>query len=122
MKNYKIITIENIEYLAIELDKSIRDTLQKKEIASSTLDSIASNPSLNLGQSRTNLASPNIKLSRRQRDLLPLLNAGLTNREVATQLGVSEHTVKVHLWRFFKKTNVNSRTQLLFLARTNGWI
>lgn len=67
-------------------------------------------------------ALPLPKLSRRQKELLPLLNLGLSNREVADHLNLSEHTVKVHLWRFFKKMNVSNRTQLLYLARLHGWI
>lgn len=67
-------------------------------------------------------SAPPPKLSRRQKELLPLLNLGLSNREVANRLNLSEHTVKVHLWRFFKKMNVSNRTQLLYLARLHGWI
>ncbi len=60
------------------------------------------------------------KLSKRQKQLIPLLNKGLTNREIADTLNLSEHTVKVHLWRFFKKFKVNSRTQLLYVLRRNN--
>jgi DNA-binding NarL/FixJ family response regulator len=61
------------------------------------------------------------KLSKRQKQLIPLLNMGKSNREIANDLNLSEHTIKVHMWRFFKKMNVNSRAQLLYVARLNGW-
>ncbi len=60
------------------------------------------------------------KLSKRQKQLILMLDQGLSNREIAEKLGISEHTVKVHLWRLFKRLGVNSRTQTLHYARTNG--
>ena len=60
------------------------------------------------------------KLSKRQKQLLLLLDSGLSNREIAEQLGISEHTVKVHLWRLFRRLGVKSRTQTLHFARTHG--
>jgi len=39
--------------------------------------------------------------------------AGLTNREVATSLFLSEKTVEFHLHNVFGKLNVRSRTQLV---------
>lgn len=58
------------------------------------------------------------KLSKRQKQLLLLLDRGLSNRDIATELEISEHTVKVHLWRLFRRLNVKSRSQASHLART----
>lgn len=60
------------------------------------------------------------KLSKRQKQLIVMLDRGLSNREIAEELGISEHTVKVHLWRLFRRLNVKSRTQTLHYARTYG--
>ena len=133
LKKYILIIIGNVEYLAIELDMSIRaalktaatydDKSEKTEIDNATIESQGLiNLPLKIDQSKAKSVSSDMKLSRRQRELLPLLDVGLTNHEIAMQLGVSEHTVKVHMWRFFKKTNAHNRTQLLYLARMNGWI
>jgi DNA-binding NarL/FixJ family response regulator len=60
------------------------------------------------------------KLSKRQKQLLVMLDKGLSNRDIAEELKISEHTVKVHLWRLFRRLNVKSRSQASHLARTQG--
>ncbi|MEJ8813703.1 response regulator transcription factor [Variovorax ureilyticus] len=60
------------------------------------------------------------KLSKRQTQLIAMLDQGMSNRDIATELDISEHTVKVHLWRLFRRLGVKSRTQALHHARTNG--
>lgn len=62
------------------------------------------------------------KLSKRQKQLILMLDQGLSNREIADQLGISEHTVKVHLWRLFRRMGVKSRTQAVHFARTHGML
>ena len=62
------------------------------------------------------------KLSRRQKQLLILLDKGQSNRDIADTLQISEHTVKVHLWRLFRRLNVKSRSQASHLARTHGLV
>lgn len=61
-----------------------------------------------------------IKLSKRQKQLILMLDRGLSNRDIAAELNISEHTVKVHLWRLFRRLGVKSRTQTLHFARTRG--
>lgn len=61
-----------------------------------------------------------VKLSKRQKQLIVMLDRGLSNRDIATELEISEHTVKVHLWRLFRRLDVKSRTQTLHFARMNG--
>jgi DNA-binding NarL/FixJ family response regulator len=66
------------------------------------------------------VATANSKLSKRQTQLIAMLDQGMSNRDIATELDISEHTVKVHLWRLFRRLGVKSRTQALHHARTNG--
>ena len=61
-----------------------------------------------------------IKLSKRQKQLILMLDRGLSNRDIAAELSISEHTVKVHLWRLFRRIGVKSRTQTLHFARAHG--
>lgn len=60
-----------------------------------------------------NTDSEPIKLSKRQKQMIIMLDQGKSNREIAKQLDLSEHTIKVHLWRLYQRIGVNSRTQAL---------
>jgi DNA-binding CsgD family transcriptional regulator len=50
------------------------------------------------------------RLTPRQTDLLHLVAAGLTNRQIARRLGISEGTVHTHLENIYKRLDVSSRT------------
>jgi DNA-binding NarL/FixJ family response regulator len=65
-------------------------------------------------------ANGDTKLSKRQKQLILMLDRGLSNRDIAAELNISEHTVKVHLWRLFRRLGVKSRTQTLHFARSRG--
>jgi DNA-binding CsgD family transcriptional regulator len=50
------------------------------------------------------------RLTPRQTDLLYLVAAGLTNRQIARRLGISEGTVHTHLTNIYERLHVSSRT------------
>jgi ATP/maltotriose-dependent transcriptional regulator MalT len=50
-------------------------------------------------------------LTMREHDVLALVADGLPNREIATALAISEHTVKFHLASIFGKLGVSTRTE-----------
>lgn len=52
-------------------------------------------------------------LSNREAEVAELVVKGLSNKEVANQLFVTEKTVKFHLTNIYKKMNVKSRAQLI---------
>jgi DNA-binding NarL/FixJ family response regulator len=52
-------------------------------------------------------------LSLRQRQLFQLVRSGLSNRDIAARLRLSEGTVKVYLHKLFEKVGVDSRTRLV---------
>lgn len=55
-------------------------------------------------------------LSKREEDVVQQLMEGLSNREIATNLKLSEHTIKNYLFRIFDKLGVSSRTELLLYS------
>ena len=56
-------------------------------------------------------------LSKREEDVVKLLMEGLSNREIARNLELSEHTIKNYFFRIFDKLGVSSRTELLLYAQ-----
>lgn len=59
---------------------------------------------------------PDNNLSKKEREIIILISQGRKNREIADTLCISEQTVKSHISRIFRKTNVNTRSQLVPLA------
>jgi DNA-binding CsgD family transcriptional regulator len=55
------------------------------------------------------------KLTKREKEVVALVYRGLTNREIADKVFISEHTVKVHLKNIMKKMEVNSRQEICAL-------
>jgi two-component system nitrate/nitrite response regulator NarP len=55
-------------------------------------------------------------LTPRERELVELVRQGLRNRDIASQLGVTEGTVKVYLHAIFDKLGVDNRTELAMRA------
>ena len=61
---------------------------------------------------------PSLALSTRELQVVRAAASGKTNREIAVELRLSEHTVKNYLFRAFDKLGVSSRAQLLFYLAT----
>jgi two-component system nitrate/nitrite response regulator NarL len=55
-------------------------------------------------------------LSRREAQVVRCLAEGLTNREIAERMKLSQHTIKNHLFRVFDKLGVSNRVELLFMT------
>lgn len=58
-------------------------------------------------------------LTRREQQLVPLLGLGLTNKEIATQLNLSEQTVKNHLHRLLQKVGAEDRLSVVEMLKAN---
>ena len=59
-------------------------------------------------------------LTPREEQVVALVADGLSNREVAGELGLSEHTVKKYLLRIFDKLGISTRVELVLYAISHG--
>jgi DNA-binding NarL/FixJ family response regulator len=57
------------------------------------------------------------RLTRRQQELVPMIARGLTNKEIASHLNLSEQTVKNHIHRMLRKIGANDRLHVVEIAR-----
>jgi len=81
------------------------------EAAHATFEVLAALPDLRRVDALTRLEGDDAHgLSRRELEVLRLVAAGLTNREIAATLVLSEHTVARHVQNIFGKLRVSSRT------------
>lgn len=75
----------------------------------SAADQVSRDPSLN-------------PLTARENEVLQLLARGLTNRAIALELGITQHTVKFHVNSIMSKLDAQSRTQAVVRATQLGMI
>ena len=66
------------------------------------------------------MGSRPIRLTRREGQLVSLLVEGHTNKEMASQLGVSDQTIKNQLTTLYRKAGVSNRLELVVFAFRNG--
>ena len=98
------------------------DTLlsQLKRIAQGEV--ILSDSIKNLLIERQSSQEPIYSLTDREMDVLRLIATGLSNKQIAGQLFISEETVKVHIRNLLRKLNVHSRVAatVLYFEHKNG--
>jgi DNA-binding NarL/FixJ family response regulator len=66
--------------------------------------------------------APTETLTHRELEVLQLMARGLTNRQIARRLEISEHTVKFHAGAVLGKLNARSRAEAVARAIGLGWI
>ena len=72
-----------------------------------------------LGASPDEMFTP---LSPREMEILGLVTKGMSNKEIAYQLGISHQTVKNHMTSILRKLDVDDRTQAAVYALGRGWV
>jgi DNA-binding NarL/FixJ family response regulator len=60
------------------------------------------------------------QITEREREVLAHVHRGLSNKQIAYQLGITEKTVKAHLTRIFERIGVTDRTQAALWAERQG--
>jgi len=61
-------------------------------------------------------------LTPREKEVLGLMASGFTNKEIASQIGLREGTVKCHVTSIFRKLGANARTEAVVLAIKNDLV
>jgi two-component system NarL family response regulator len=64
--------------------------------------------------------TPRVNLTEREVEVLQLVSGGLSNRDVATAIGRTDETVKLHLKNIFAKLGVSDRTEAVTVAIARG--
>ena len=73
------------------------------------------------GKAPTNVKQADI-LTKREKEILMQVVKGLTNKEIAITLFISENTVKNHLRNIMEKLQMNNRVQAATFAMQEGWL
>jgi DNA-binding NarL/FixJ family response regulator len=68
------------------------------------------------------LGDPYEPLSKREMEVLAQLTRGMSNKEIANELGISHQTVKNHVTSILRKLGVEDRTQATLYALRRGWV
>jgi DNA-binding NarL/FixJ family response regulator len=71
---------------------------------------------------RTTARESPVLLTPREAEVLEMVYRGLGNRDIATRMGISHGTVKIHLHHIFEKLQVRGRIEMLAAARHSGLI
>lgn len=101
-----------------ELKKAIRAVRDGENYIQSSLIPALNNRLLNRDVDREKVAS----LTNRELEVLVQVANGMFNKEIATNLNISERTVKNHISNIFKKIDVSDRTQAAVFAIKNNII
>ena len=128
-----ILTVHNeVEYLLRAIDLKVDGYILKdseSEVLKNAIYSVCNGekyvqpeliPTLNSKMINRNIDKEKINsLTKREIEVLIAISAGLLNKEIAINLGISERTVKNHISNIFKKIDVADRTQAAVFAIKN---
>jgi len=95
---------------SIEFSRALTDIASRLERAADVLSQL-----VQLSKPETTLK--NVRLTRREMEILSFLAEGQTNAEIAARCWITENTVKFHLKNLFRKLEIRDRGQALMIAR-----
>jgi two-component system, NarL family, response regulator YdfI len=90
---------------------------------SSATFTVDEGPGARPGDERLPLSEPHLDaLTPREREVLDMLAEGLSNKEIAWRMKISEHTVKFHVASVFAKLGVSTRTEAVMQGIRRGLV
>ncbi len=121
-KNFDLLAISKYDSNFIKATVELResDRIIDRKISWNEFLKIINDKISNIEISTTEENFP--KITKRQIQLLIFSSQGKNNQEIAQILGLSEHTIKVHAWRLYRRLGVNNRLGALAKARKMGVI
>ena len=81
------------------------------------LEILAAPPKMRLVNARGD-----ILLSPREQEVVHWVAEGLTNREIADRLGLTENTIKNYMFRIFEKLGISKRVELVLYAASSSYL
>ena len=103
-----------------ELDEVPRD--EEDEVLRDEEDEITRDEEDEVPRDEEKVTPIESPLSLRERQILCRVASGYVNKQVATEFGISEHTIKNHMTHILEKLDVCDRTHAVVVAMQNGWI
>lgn len=130
-----MLTVHNVEYLIRALDIGVDGYIMKDSESSELKKAIYMildgkryiQPNL-IPELNAKLASMDVErdklrfLTKREKEVLVQVASGMSNKEIAINLDISERTVKNHISNIFKKIDVSDRTQAAVFAIKNNMV
>jgi two-component system NarL family response regulator len=104
------------ETSAVELIAAIRAVARGEAVCPSQLCKVLFDTVAGTREYIPSVRKMAVRLTRRQQELVPMIARGLTNKEIASHLNLSEQTVKNHIHRMLRKIGANDRSEVIEIA------
>ncbi|MCX5752386.1 MAG: helix-turn-helix transcriptional regulator [Candidatus Krumholzibacteria bacterium] len=109
---YQRAVIKSVEALCANTLVNSRDIERLNRIVASLPETKTDNPDFRRILASIEHCGGDAALSKREKGVLTQLVYGKSNREISEALGISDKTVKNHLWKIYRKLGVGNRSQL----------
>lgn len=109
-----------VKYLNAGVDLYIDKITSPQQVMELIRDQLGWANNSQFGDEKLLAPDGSLDLSKRQNQIAMLIDSGFSNANIAKKLEITPHTVKVHLWRLYKKLGIHSRTQLIKFCRDKG--
>lgn len=100
----------------IELFAAIDKVMKNEIYTSKTVSAILATNYINQEFSKNNQAIAKVEITKREKEIIELISAGYSNKEIAEKINVSISTVDVHRYNILKKLNVKNTAEMIMKA------